>query len=178
MWHHNMWPMPETQDCNAWPVVAKVLQTFCVNFVRGGLGFEGKSTLSLSFSHSFTTSLSYLLSPSLFLSISRSQSFTISLCHSLSVCLSSSFSPSLSLPLSLFFHSRLPSVCLSVCLSLPVFLFAFSRSLSVSLSLSLLSPNELVIRHMHGAGSAKVSQQELFSRAGRPFGNKEFLTVP
>ena len=89
---------------------------------------------------------------------------------------------SLSLTLTLsIFHLTLP---LSLSLSLPhstSLSLTLSLLLSVSLSLSLflfLLLNELVIRIMHGDGSAKVSRKYLFAREVGHFGNKEFRTTP
>ena len=150
---HLAWWMPELQDCNV---------TFCESFAKvprellESWGWDLKGG-ALSFSqlpHLHTDSLPPSLSLSLLLSLS--QSFT-SLCHSLSVSLF--LTPPLSLSLS---HS----CCLSVSISLSLSLFLF------------LLLNELVIRIMHGDGSAKVSRKDLFSREVGHFGNKEFRTIP
>ena len=115
---------------------------FCESFakvareLRESWGWDLKGG-ALSFSqlpHFHTYSLS--LCHSLLLSLS--QCFT-SLCHSLSQSFSSS------LPLSL---SLSHSCCLSLSLSLSLFLF--------------LLLNDLVIRIMHGDGSAKVSRKYFF----------------
>ena len=117
----------------------------------------GRCTLSLSFSHSGATSLSYFCCLPLSFSLSPSQSFAISLCHSLSVSLFLTPSLSLSLP---------DSLTLAVCHSLSLS-FLFSRQLSLlSETCKAMVPR-------------KVWRKDVcFSREGGHFGNKIFWTAP
>ena len=132
---HHTWWMPEIQDCNV---------TFCESFakvpreLRESWGWDLKggalSCSQLPHFHTYSLSLS--------LSLSYSHSLNLSP-HSVTL------SQSLSLPHSPLSHSLTLAVCLSIYLSL-------------SLSLFLLL-NELVIRIMHGDGSAKVSRKFFIS---------------
>ena len=129
--------MSEIQDCNV---------TFCKSFAkvprepreRRGWDLKGGALSSLNYlTFILTLSLSLYYSHSLNLSphsVTLSQSLSSSLPFSLALCLSLRLS-----------HS----CCLSV-------------SISLSLSLSFLLLNELVIRIMHGDGSAKVSRKDCF----------------
>ena len=131
---HHKWRMSEIQDC---------IVTFCESFakvlreLRESLGWDLKGGALSSLNY-----LTFILTLSLSLSYSHSLNLSTSLCHSLSVCLF--LAPFLSGSLSV---SPTLSLLLSVCLYL-----------SLSLFLVLLL-NELVIRIMHGDGSAKVSRK-------------------
>ena len=129
-----MWRMSEIQDCNV---------TFCESFAKvprelresQGWDLKGGALSSLNY-------LTFILTLSLSLSYSHSLNLSPD-----SVTLSQSLSSSLPFSLALCLSLRLSHSC---CLSVSI-------SLSLSLFLLLLQ-NELVIRIMHGDGSAKVSQ--------------------
>ena len=148
---HHTWRMPEIQDCNV---------TFCESFAKvprelresWGWDLEGGAHSFSQLPHFHTYSLPLSLSLTLTLS-----NFHLTLSLSLSLCLP--HSPPLSLFLTL-------SLLLSVCLYLSLSLFLF------------LLLNELVIRIMHGDGSAKVLPKDFCSREVGHFGNKEFRTTP
>ena len=166
---HHRWRMPEIQDCNV---------TFCESFakvpreLRESWGWDlkggARSFSRLPHFHTCSLSLSLSYSHSLNLSphfVNLSQSLSSSLPLSLSLSLSLLLSVCLYLYLSLYLSL---SLSLSLCLSL---------SLSLSLSLFVL-PNELVIRIMHGDGSAKVPRKLCFSREVGHFGNKNLGQHP
>ena len=144
--------MSEIQGCNV---------TFCESFAKvpcelresRGWDLKGGALSSLNY-------LTFILT----LSLSLSYSHPLNLSPH-SVTLSQSLSSSLPFSLALCLSLRLSHSC---CLSV---------SISLSLSLFLLL-NELVIRIMHGDGSAKVSRKEFCSRESGHFGNKEFRTTP
>ena len=130
--------MSEIQDCNV---------TFCESFakvpreLRESRGWELKGEALSSPNY-----LIFILSLSLSISLSYSHSLNLSP-HS--VTLSQSLSSSLPFSLALCLSLRLShSCCLSVSISLSLFLFILL--------------NELVIRIMHGDGSAKVSRKDFF----------------
>ena len=135
---HHTWRMPEIQDCNVTfcESVAKVPRELleCWDWdLKGG-------ALSFSQLPHFHT---YSLSLSLSLSLSCSHPLNLSP-HAVTLSQSLSSSRPLSLSLTL-------SLLLFVCLYLSLSLFLF------------LLLNELVIRIMHGDGSAKVSRKDFFS---------------
>ena len=132
-----------------------------MNFANSGLGLQGRSTSFLS-----TTSLSYLLPPSLSLSVAlalcSSLTLTLSIFHlTLSLSLSLSLPHSFSLSLS---DSLTPAVCLSLSLSPSLFLFSLVKR---------------ACYQNHARRWFRESFANVFvSREVGHFGNKEFRTTP